>query len=360
MLRAFRMTVDAQCNPETLQMFYNDEHALTLGVRRVRVLSSCGTATTDYPVSMMVGNPSSAIPPIVGSTIKEGDQAGSDVSGRPMFPAMYVTDVTANPGNPLAGDWQFGGTGIPPDATFGTWKAALKTVDKTRTPNVVTVVPEPDPAENHWNLGPGSDPVPPGLADEGYGNECRWNLSSLNLIPGHVYRLYFMEHDGDQNNAGGDAGQGCVFFVMPGAAPTATPSPTATSTPTPTPTPGDIVVISKTFGTLRGGSAKVVTVTFRNDTAVGQVLTGLAITWPQATNGNLQSIKMGGTTIYNTSTGGGTLTTSSLLGTTAQRTIAAGSCATLTFTFANTVNPSASSYTGTATYDPFGNVTMLP
>ena len=96
----------------------------------------------------------------------------------------------------------------------------------------------------------------------------------------------------------------------------------------------------------------MVTVTFRNDTAVGQVLTGLAITWPQATNGNLQSIKMGGTTIYNTSTGGGTLTTSSLLGTTAQRTIAAGSCATLTFTFANNVNPNASSYTGTATLRP--------
>ena len=69
---------------------------------------------------------------MVGSTIASGDQAGTDVSGRPMFPAMFVTDVTANPGNPLAGDWQFGGTGIPPDATFGTWKAAVKTVDKTQ------------------------------------------------------------------------------------------------------------------------------------------------------------------------------------------------------------------------------------
>ena len=69
---------------------------------------------------------------------------------------------------------------------------------------------------------------------------------------------------------------------------------------------------------------------------------------------------MGGTTIYNTSTGGGSLTTSSLLGTTAQRTIAAGSCATLTFTFQNNVSTNPSNYTGSATFSPFGPVTMLP
>jgi hypothetical protein len=59
-------------------------------------------------------------------------------------------------------------------------------------------------------------------------------------------------------------------------------------------------------------------VTFQNNTAVGQVLTGLSMTWPQVTNGNLQSITMGGTTIFNTQTGGGSLTTSSLQGTTAR------------------------------------------
>jgi hypothetical protein len=70
---------------------------------------------------------------------------------------------------------------------------------------------------------------------------------------------------------------------------------------------------------------------------------------------------MGATTIYNTSTGGGTLNTSSLLGTTAQRTIAAnGGTATLTFTFHNNVSTNASNYTGTATFNPFGSVTMLP
>ncbi len=91
------------------------------------------------------------------------------------------------------------------------------------------------------------------------------------------------------------------------------------------------------------------------------MLTGLSITWPQATNGNLQSIKMGGTVIFNTSTGGGTLTTSSLLGTTAQRTIAAnGGTAALTFNFQNNVDTNANNYTGSATFNPFGIVTDLP
>ena len=91
------------------------------------------------------------------------------------------------------------------------------------------------------------------------------------------------------------------------------------------------------------------------------MLTGLSITWPQATNGNLQNIKMGGTVIFNTPTGGGTLTTSSLLGTTAQRTIAAnGGVAALTFNFQNNVDTTNTHYTGSATFNPFGIVTDLP
>jgi len=93
---------------------------------------------------------------------------------------------------------------------------------------------------------------------------------------------------------------------------------------------------------------------------VSQLLTGLSITWPQATNGNLTKITFNGTTIYNTSTGGGSLTTSSLLGTNAQRTIAAGACGTVVFSFANNVSTNAANYTGSLTFNPFGPVTILP
>ncbi len=134
------------------------------------------------------------------------------------------------------------------------------------------------------------------------------------------------------------------------------PNPTAlhNSPPKACPIPETVVVGTKTL------SKKAVQITLQNNTTTGQVITGLAITWPQATNGNLLNIKLGGTTIYNTSTGGGTLTTSSLLGTAAQRTIAAAAHQNLIFNFQNNVDTNASHYTGSATFNPFGNVTILP
>jgi hypothetical protein len=270
-----------------------------------------------------------------------------------MFPAIFITDTTYG-GDPLGGDWQFGGTGIKPSFVSGTWKGAVRTIDQTT--NTVTVTPDADPAANNWNLGPGADPVPPGLQNEGYGAEIRWDIADLGLQPGHTYRLYFIVHDGDQNKVGGDCGQGCAFITMPGGppaspTPTATASPTPTPTPTPTATPATLVVGGKQLGP--SGATKTIVITFQNNTAVSQVLTGLSMSWPQATNGKLQSIKMGGTTIFSTSTNS-PLNTSSLLGTTAQRTIAAnGGCATLTFTFQNNVDThdDAAHYTGTATFN---------
>jgi hypothetical protein len=338
--------------PESIQVFYNDEHAMLLGVRQISVKTSSGTTTTNYPVSPLLTNPGSKTNPDTGATEAQG---GTDTSGRPMFPALFITDLDVPPGsnNELAGDWQYGGTGIPPTKIFGTWKSATKTIDQTKNPTVVTVTTDNDPAVNNWNLGPGADPVPPGLVNQGYGIEIRWDINTLNLIPGHRYRVYFMLHDGDQNKTGGDAGQSCGYFTMPGG----TPSPTPSASPTPTPTPA-VVVTNKTFG---GTQAKTVTVTFQNQTAIGQVLTALTINWPQATNGNLTKITMGGTTIYNTSTGGGSLTTSSLLGTTAQRTIAVGASATVTFTFQNNVSTNANNYPGgSATFNPFGTVMTFP
>ena len=89
----------------------------------------------------------------------------------------------------------------------------MKTVDKTRNPPLVTVLPDADPAKNNWNLG-GGDPVPPGLANQGYGAELVWNVDDLGLIEGHVYRVQVMVHDGDLIKTGGDPGERCqTVFV---------------------------------------------------------------------------------------------------------------------------------------------------
>jgi hypothetical protein len=180
-MKGFRVTESSDgCSPLTVEVFYSDEHALTLGVNRIQVKHSCtgntvGTDTTNYPFSTFTPSPgptaASAINPHVGSTIQDApspappnDQAGADTSDRPMFPALFITDETYNPPNPLGGDWQYGGTGIPPSFVSGTWKGATRIVDHTT--NTVTVNPDAHPAENHFNLEPGADRVPPWLLEQ--------------------------------------------------------------------------------------------------------------------------------------------------------------------------------------------------
>src|SRR5262249_11404330 len=122
---------------DTIKMWYNDEHALLLGIRRVIVKSAGGTTTNDYPVTPLgAGCGPAGCRPItrdVGTPADTGDQAGTDLSGRPIFPSLFITDITSDP-NSLAGDWQYGGTPIPPQAVFGTWKAGVRTVDNTQSP----------------------------------------------------------------------------------------------------------------------------------------------------------------------------------------------------------------------------------
>jgi Flp pilus assembly protein TadG len=200
---------------DTIKVWYNDEHALTLGIRQVVIKTSKTASTaTDYPVTPLSSNPGMTLTPAVGATDQTGEQSGTDPVFRPAFPALFVTDLTNSPTS-KAGDWQYNGTPIAPDAVFGTWKAAVKTVDKSRNPALVTVTPDADPTKNSWNLGPGSDPAPSGLTNQGYGAEARWDIDSLGLQVGHPYRLQFMVHDGDQNSGGGDAGQNCMTVFIP-------------------------------------------------------------------------------------------------------------------------------------------------
>ena len=199
---------------DTVKVWYNDEHALTLGVRQVAVKTKTGTTTTNYPVAALSANPGKSYNPAVGSTALSGDQAGTDPSARPMFPALFVTDLTDNPTS-KSGDWQSGGSPVYPSAVFGTWKSAVTTVDKTKTPATTTMTPDADPTKNNWSLGSSSDAPPSGLTNEGYGAEIVWSVSDLGLQAGHAYRLQFMVHDGDQNKTGGDSGESCLTVVVP-------------------------------------------------------------------------------------------------------------------------------------------------
>jgi hypothetical protein len=179
-------------------LFYNDEHALTLGVNPGVTLMG----TTDANHATHASSPSL------------GDLAATDPSGRPIFPALFATDLTVNGVGSRVGDWQQGGRPVgSPSDIWGTWKAANRS-------STGAITPGPDPAKNNWNLD-GSNPDPVPLINgalpknEGYGAEVAWNISSLGLVSGHAYRLEFMVHDGDQNKTGGDSGEACVNVFVP-------------------------------------------------------------------------------------------------------------------------------------------------
>jgi hypothetical protein len=222
-----------------IELFYNDEHALALGVSKVTVngvttdytgntapypgtppsggLSPVKTGAPYYTPAQLGDDPATVTPLNLaihqGTMSPAGAPGSSDSSGRPLFPSLFVTDITSNP-NATSGDWQIGGAPKIPSTVFGSWKYFTESITSTS----VTLTGAADPAKNNWTLGAGSDTPKVGFAalkNEGYGAEARWNVSDLGLSSGHAYRLYFMDHDGDQNKTGGDSGQACLHVVIP-------------------------------------------------------------------------------------------------------------------------------------------------
>jgi hypothetical protein len=213
---------------DMIRVWYNDENALLLGVSKVRVRASAqgGFQEKAFPTATMTGSPAAhALDPTVGATDLDGPYAGTDGSScaghpdlcdRPIFPSLFITDITADPTS-RAGDWQSGGKAVPAHEIFGSWKTATRTVDMTRSPPIVSLNVDSNPDRNHWQLSGGDAPSPAILdagvhLDQGYGTELRWSVSRLGLARGHAYRVQVMVHDGDQNRAGGDAGEACVFI----------------------------------------------------------------------------------------------------------------------------------------------------
>jgi hypothetical protein len=173
-------------HPAVIQVFYNDEHALTLG---------CATATD--PVSPLPSDPAAVSYP------QTGDPACVDAVNRPLRPVLFITDITADP-TCTAGDLQKGGKPYDPVAVFGSWKSATEGAGNVGTPARM------DPMSNKWNLTSMADALPAAamMCREGYGAELRFEVG---LISGHSYRFQAIVHDGDQNK-GGDSGEACAIF----------------------------------------------------------------------------------------------------------------------------------------------------
>jgi hypothetical protein len=232
-LQAFSPTT-CPTTDSLLKVWYNDEASALMGARRVIVKTSSGTTTTDYPVTPNPAIPGCVWLPKAGSTALTGDQAGTDRFGRPLYPALFVTDITDDPTS-RSGDWQQNPTvAYPPTKICGRWKAVVRTLDKTVSPPKVTITLDSDQPKNNWTLGTGSDTPPGGftsLLNEGYGAEAAWDLKQLPFVPGRTYRAYFLVQDGDQTKTNGDAAQGCFTVHVPVTVTTSSTAAEAESAP---------------------------------------------------------------------------------------------------------------------------------
>jgi hypothetical protein len=192
----------------SVQLFYNDEHAMTLGVHEAVI----NGVSTSFPVSLLTMSPDNVTAPETGTNLITGQLAGVDPVGRPMWPALFITDITSDQ-KAVAGDWQWGGAPVNPTSVAGTWKGEVRTVGATGA----SITPDVDPAKNDQNYGNGHT-APAGTLTkaEAYGTEVRWDIR---LEAGHNYRFQVMVHDGDQNKIGGDAGEACVTFCAGNSCP---------------------------------------------------------------------------------------------------------------------------------------------
>lgn len=206
---------------DKLNVWGNDENAMMMGIRQIIINTPTGTTTKDYPITLLPGPPPQVtLNPQVGALYDVlPDDAGTDAAGRPIFPSLFITDITSNPAD-KSGDWQYGGHPVPPVAVFGSWKTAVKTIDRTGgSGDSVSFSSDENPSpKNVWNLGPGAVPAPPGLTgDISYGVLYQWDVNQLiaegKMMAGHSYRVQYMVHDGDQSR-GGDEGEACATVQL--------------------------------------------------------------------------------------------------------------------------------------------------
>lgn len=204
---------------DAIRLWAGDENSIIMGIATVKTL----TGTIPYPITASGPNPITVLNPQTGAPY---DPHGKDSAGRPMFPALFLTDITLNPASRV-GDWQQGGTPIPPHVASGMWIYADKdgtsitSRPKPLIPNVVDTI---------WNVAAGGTAPGPGSIpgkfksykkETYYGTEIRWNVAQLiadgKLCPGmaictgKTYRAQFMVHDGDHES---DAAQGCVTIQL--------------------------------------------------------------------------------------------------------------------------------------------------
>lgn len=191
---------------DAIRLWVGDENSIVMGTATVN--------GTPFPISESGVQPSTVSNPQTGAPYEPD---GKDAAGRPMFPSLFLTDITDNPTSKV-GDWQQGGIPIPPNVISGVWIFADKngsggsSVKSRGRPAIKNVV------DTIWQLAPGGTAPLSGKTYEDrtyYGTEIRWNVGELlaagKVVTGRTYRAQFMAHDGDGIS---DVAQGCVTIQL--------------------------------------------------------------------------------------------------------------------------------------------------
>lgn len=178
----YRVTsTPASNNQQALQVFYSGLDAITLGT----------TEQTQRPTQHLSNPPTTT--------------TNKDVHGYPVSASVFVTDITANPGD-RSGDAGNGGVPNFPTEIFGAWK--------TETGRSSTV-------PNGQTLGTGADLWPPangpggGSRNSTWTAELIWPVTGLktklgtSMVKGNTYRFQIIVHSGGSNEQVGEA---CATF----------------------------------------------------------------------------------------------------------------------------------------------------
>jgi hypothetical protein len=219
----------------TVNVFYSDEHALTIGQTgtpwvatyndpgtTIKRIDDAGTNPTGQE-NLALETPAGVATAITPGVLDTGAPA-TDPYGREVGPSLYLTDQGSNVnGTANSGDWQ---QQTGPNTTAQRAKYAGGTWKNNGAANPLGS--DGKEAKNGADLGPHSETFVNNISTsqgiEGYGAEVRWDVSTLlsggqPLKPGHTYRVQMMFHDGDHN---ADTGEACRNITIPPKTPTAT------------------------------------------------------------------------------------------------------------------------------------------
>ena len=165
------------------------------------------------PVSPLTTNPGTVTARSSVPTSSPATRAGSIQSLRPMWPVSVPHRRHRRARATRRATGRRAGVPHTPTAVFGTWKAAVRSVDKTVSPNKITITPDADPDQEQLE--------PRYRRRSGAVRAGQRGIRRRGAL-GRAARVWsLLSHPGDgprrqSDKGGGDSGEACVIYCAGG------------------------------------------------------------------------------------------------------------------------------------------------